>query len=118
MMKLKALSTRLPLHEKHKLMSVPLFPDLRREYQTRSLPVRRGDTVLIRKGAFKGHEGKVTDVDVKRMRIYVEGVTRERSDGTTVRIPIRPWDVVITRLDLSDKWRRKALERRKKTEGE
>ncbi|RJS87060.1 50S ribosomal protein L24 [Candidatus Bathyarchaeota archaeon] len=101
-----------PLHRRRKYLSAPLSPELRAEYGTRSLPVRKGDTVVILKGDWKMKEGKVTRVDTKRMRIYIEGLTRERMDGSTVPIPIRPWNVMITRLDLSDPWRKRILERR------
>ena len=101
-----------PLHRRRKYLSAPLSPELRAEYGTRSLPVRRGDTVVVLKGDWKMKEGKVTRVDTKRMRIYIEGLTRERMDGSTVPIPIRPWNVMITKLDLSDPWRKRILERR------
>jgi len=101
-----------PLHRRRKYLSAPLSPELRAEYGTRSLPLRRGDTVVILKGDWKMKEGKVTRIDTKRMRIYIEGLTRERMDGSTVPIPIRPWNVMITRLDLSDPWRKRILERR------
>ncbi|RLF17601.1 MAG: 50S ribosomal protein L24 [Thermoprotei archaeon] len=102
-----------PLHIRHKLMSAPLSRELRKQYGIRSLPVRTGDTVLIMRGDFKGHEGRVVKVDLKKLRIYVEGVTRKRSDGTTVYIPIHPSKVMITKLDLSDKERRKVIERKR-----
>jgi len=101
-----------PLHRSRKFLSAPLSPELRAEYGTRSLPVRKGDTVVVLKGDWKMKEGKVTRVDTKRMRIYIEGLTRERMDGSTVPIPIRPWNVMITKLDLSDPWRKRILERR------
>jgi len=101
-----------PLHRRRKYLSAPLSPELRAEYGTRSLPVRKGDTVVILKGDWKMKEGKVTRIDTKRMRIYIEGLTRERMDGSTVPIPIRPWNVMITKLDLSDPWRKRILERR------
>ena len=101
-----------PPHRRRKYLSAPLSPELRAEYGTRSLPVRRGDTVVILKGDWKMKEGKVTRIDTKRMRIYIEGLTRERMDGSTVPIPIRPWNVMITKLDLSDPWRKRILERR------
>jgi len=101
-----------PLHRRRKYLSAPLSPELRAEYGTRSLPVRKGDTVVVLKGDWKMKEGKVTRIDTKRMRIYIEGLTRERMDGSTVPIPIRPWNVMITRLDLSDPWRKRILERR------
>jgi large subunit ribosomal protein L24 len=103
---------KAPIHRRRKFLSAPLSPELRAQYGTRSLPVRKGDTVVILKGDWKMKEGRVTRVDSKGMRIYVEGLTRERMDGSTVPIPIRPWNVMITKLDLGDPWRRRLLERK------
>lgn len=76
--------------------------------------MRRGDTVRVMRGDHKGFEGKVSRVDRKKYRIYIEGLTREKVDGTTVHIPVHPSKVMITKLNLEDKWRRKILERRRK----
>ena len=103
-----------PLHIRHKFMAAPLSPELRKQYGIRSLPVRKGDTVLVMRGDFKGHEGKVVRVDLKRMRIYIEGVTRQKADGTPVYIPVHPSNVMIVKLDLSDEERRKVIERKRK----
>lgn len=61
------------------------------------------------RGDRKGLEGKVTRVDRKNYRIFVEGVTREKVDGTTAFVPIHPSKVMITSLNLDDKWRRESL---------
>jgi len=61
------------------------------------------------RGDRKGLEGKVTRVDRKEYRIFVEGVTREKVDGTTTFVPIHPSKVMITSLNLDDKWRRESL---------
>jgi len=94
-------------------MSAPLSPELRDEHKVRSMPVRVGDVVRIMRGDYKGVEGKVIRVDTKKYRIFVEGATREKVDGTTVNVPIHPSKVMIVKLDLSDKWRKKILERKK-----
>jgi len=103
-----------PDHIRYKNFAALLSPELRKTYGTRSLPVRRGDTVRIMRGDRKGFEGKVSSVDRKKFRIYIEGLTREKVDGTTVFIPVHPSKVMITKLNLDDKWRRKILERRKR----
>jgi large subunit ribosomal protein L24 len=106
-----------PDHIRHKHFAAPLSPELRKSYRTRSLPVRSGDTVRIMRGDRKGFEGKVTRVDRKKYRIYVEGLTREKVDGTTIFVPIHPSKVMITKLNLDDKWRKEILEKRKKAKG-
>jgi large subunit ribosomal protein L24 len=71
-----------------------------------------GDTVKIMRGDRRGFEGKVTRVDRQKYRIFVEGITREKVDGSTIQIPIHPSKVMITRLNLDDKWRKEALKRK------
>lgn len=103
-----------PLHLKKKMLSAPLSPELREKYGIKRLPVRKGDIVRIMRGDWKGHEGKVVRVDIKRVRIFVEGVQRKKADQTPVYYPIHPSKVMIIKLDLSDKWRKKIIERRAK----
>jgi len=102
-----------PNHRRHKHFAAHLSPELRASRGVRAIPVRSGDTVLIMRGDHKGFEGKVTRIDQKKYRIYVEGLTRETVDGTTIFVPIHPSKVMITRLNLDDKWRKKILERKR-----
>lgn len=101
-----------PHHVRRRYVAAPLSPSLRAEHGVRSMPVRRDDTVVITKGDRKMTEGRVTRVDVANGRLFLEGVTRQRLDGTTVQIPVRPENVMIMRLHLDDGWRRRILERR------
>ena len=105
-----------PLNERYKRFSAPLSSKLKESHSTNSVPVRNGDTVMIMRGDLKGSEGKVTQINRKKYRIFVEGATREKVDGTTTFIPIHPSKVMITRLNLDDKWRKKILERKGVTE--
>ncbi|MCX8171340.1 MAG: 50S ribosomal protein L24 [Candidatus Bathyarchaeota archaeon] len=99
-------------HARGKILSAHLSADLRKNYNTRSLPVRRGDTVRVLRGDYKGVEGKIVRVDRKKYRIFIEGITRQKSDGTTIFVPIHPSKVEIIRLNLDDKFRKRILERR------
>jgi len=98
-----------PLHIRYKHFSAPLSPSLKASRHVNSIPVRTGDTVRIMRGDRKGSEGKVTKIDRKNYRIFVEGVTREKVDGTAVPVAIHPSKVMITNLNLDDKWRSKSL---------
>ena len=104
-----------PAHIRHKLMSAPLSHELTASKGAKTLPVRKGDTILIKRGDNKGFEGKVSRVDLKAFRIYIEGLTREKVDGTNIFIPIHPSKVEIRNLNLDDKWRKNILERKKAT---
>ena len=101
-----------PLHKRYKIFSAPLSPDLKKSHGINSLPVRSGDTVRIMRGERKGFEGKVTEVDRTKYRVSIEGVTREKVDGTAMLVPIHPSKVMITTLNLDDKWRREILKRK------
>lgn len=102
-----------PLHLRYKQFAAPLSPELRTSRGFNSLPLRKGDTVRVMRGDRKGIEGKVSKVDRKRYRLSVEGVTREKVDGTAIPVLIHPSKVMIINLNLDDKWRRDLLNRKK-----
>jgi len=98
-------------HERIRHFSAPLSPSLKASHNTNSISVRAGDTVRVMRGDRKGFEGKVTKVDRKKHRVFVEGLTREKVDGSTIQIPVHPSKVMITTLNLDDKWRKETLKR-------
>ncbi|MEM7825724.1 MAG: 50S ribosomal protein L24 [Candidatus Aenigmatarchaeota archaeon] len=103
-----------PLHLRRKMISSHLSKELREKYKTRSLPLRKGDEVEIMRGEFKKKKGKVSRIDTKKYRVYIEGVTRKRTDGTERQVPIHPSNLRIINLNLEDKRRVKILERKGK----
>lgn len=105
---------KAPLHYRWRLLNAPLSEDLQKEYGIKRLPVRSGDSVVILRGDWKGHEGKVVEVDLKRSRISIEGVTIKKADGTPVYYKVHPSKVVITKLGEVDDVRRKIIERSKR----
>ena len=105
-----------PAHIRHKLMAAPLSKELTASRGAKTLPVRKGDTVQIKRGDNKGFEGKVSRVDLKAYRIFLEGLTREKVDGTNIFISVHPSKVQIRSLNLDDKWRKNILERKKAVE--
>jgi large subunit ribosomal protein L24 len=103
-----------PAHVRHRLLGAHLSQELRATHIARSIPVRSGDTIRVMRGDHKGFEGKISRIDLKKYRIYVEGLTREKVDGTTIFVPVHPSKLLITRLNLDDKWRKRILERKQK----
>ncbi len=101
-----------PSHVRHKLMSAPLSPELTASRGAKTLPVRKGDTVRIQRGDNKGFEGKISRIDLKEYRIYIEGLTREKTDGTNIFLPVHPSKVQIRNLNLDDSWRKDILKRK------
>jgi len=104
-----------PDHIRRKLFAAPLSAELQASHGIKSLPIRNGDTVRIMRGDHKGFEGKISRIDQTHFRVYVEGLTREKVDGTAIFVPVHPSKVTIKDLVLDDKWRKNILERKKQT---
>ena len=104
-----------PAHIKRKMLSSHLSADLQKEYGKRSARVCLGDTVMFLRGGedIRGVEGKVIGVMTDEGRITIEGVTINQADNTAVARPIHASNVVITKLNLDDAWRKDALKRGK-----
>jgi large subunit ribosomal protein L24 len=100
-----------PIHKKRRGIAAHMEENLLLKYDKRSLSVIKGDTVKVMRGSFKGHEDKVVRVNVKKSHIEIEGLTMSKADGNKIAKPIHPSNVMITKLNLTDKWRRKKLER-------
>ena len=100
-----------PSHIRRVIMSSALSEELRKKYHVRSMPVRKDDEVSVVRGTYKGREGKVIQCYRKKWVIHVERVTRDKANGQTVQVGLRPSKVVITKLKL-DKDRKALLERK------
>ncbi|EPY25873.1 large subunit ribosomal protein L26e [Strigomonas culicis] len=100
-----------PSHVRRILMSAPLSKELRAKYNVRSMPVRKDDEVVVKRGSFKGREGKVTACYRLKWVIHVDKVNREKANGNTVPVGLNASNVEITKLKLSN--HRKAILERK-----
>ncbi len=79
---------RAPLHLRKRFVRATLSKELRKELGRRSITVRKGDTVRIMRGKFKGKEGVVARVDLRKGKVYVEGITVKKANGTEVMVPL------------------------------
>ena len=104
-----------PSHVRRILMSAPLSKELRQKYDVRAMPVRKDDEVVVKRGAFKGKEGKVTQCYRLKWVIHIDKIQREKANGASVAIGIHPSNVEITKLKLSKN--RKAILARKNRAG-
>jgi len=103
-----------PLHVQQKLVNVHLSLELRKKYGKRNVGVRKEDKVKIMRGQFKGKTGKVVAVNLKKQKVYVEGIENVRKEGTKAYYPLQPSNLMITELFLDDKKRKALLERKNK----
>jgi large subunit ribosomal protein L24 len=100
-----------PLHLKHKFLSASLSKTLRDKYNKRNIPLRKGDEVLVMRGSFKKKRAKVVSIDLKRTRVVLENLQRNKKDGTKVNVFFHPSSLQIQSLESGDKNRIKILER-------
>ena len=96
-----------PLHIKQKFMGCHLIKELRKKYNKRSLSARKGDKVKILRGQFKGQIGKIDRMDIKKSKIFIQGIEIIKKDGTKTNYPIHPSNVTIMEIYLDDKRRLK-----------
>ena len=107
-----------PYHRRHREMAAPIDRGLRERQMSRgfiyprSMSVRKGDRVMVVRGEGKSKSAtRIAKVDRKARKIYVEGFTYFKSDGTELQRPIDASNVVIINPDWSDMRRRKLLTR-------
>jgi large subunit ribosomal protein L24 len=101
-----------PIHLRRKILSAHLSKELRTKYKKRSMPVRKGDEILVMRGKFKGKNGKISRVDLNKYRVYIDGIGRKRTVGTDVQVSLNPSNLLITNLNLGDKRRVKKIEKK------
>ena len=102
-------SANAPIHIKKKFVRANLSKELRKKYGKRSISIRKGDKVKIKKGKFKGKEGKITGVMLKNSKITIEGIQVKKQDGSKVNVKLQPSNLQIIELNLEDKKRSKKL---------
>lgn len=89
-----------PLHLKKKFVSVNLSKELRKKHEKRNVVVKKGDTVKILKGKFKGKSGKISKVLLKISKVTIDGIQASKQDGSKVALKMQPSNLQITALNM------------------
>jgi len=86
-----------PLHLRKKMVGVHVSKELRAKLGTarRSVPAHRGDKVKLMRGSKKGHIGKVLEVELHDLKVYVEGVTQRNAKGVEKLMPVDPSNLLL-----------------------
>ncbi|MGQ0795878.1 MAG: 50S ribosomal protein L24 [Nitrosopumilaceae archaeon] len=100
-------------HVRSKQLGATLSEELRNKYGRRNTRVIEGDTVRVLRGEFKGIDGKVTKILTEKNGVAIEGIKREKLKGGNVDIFTHASNVMITGLNLEDKWRQNRLGKQK-----
>lgn len=96
-----------PLHARRKMVSAHLSKELRQQLKKRSVGVRTGDEVEVMRGEHVGMKGKIAKVDYKKYKVYVEGVTIKKTDGTERQVALSPSNLKVLNMNLEDARRAK-----------
>ena len=94
-----------PQHIKQKIFSSHLSKELRQRHGRRSFQLKKGDTVKVMRGKLSGRTGKVSVVDITRMKVAIEGIQVTKKEGTKVNTWFNPSKLQIIELNLEDKRR-------------
>ena len=113
----------MPLHLKRNALAGHLSKELRKKSGRRNVSLRKGDTVKVMRGKHKKKEAKITGVDYVQGTIFLEKLTRKKSDGTEIQVGIKASNCLVVDLDSSDSRRfgkkgKKAEEKKNRAEEE
>jgi len=100
-----------PLHLRRRFLNATLSKELRKKIGRRSLSIIKDDEVKILRGQYKGKIGKVTRINIRKVRIYVDQAYRLKLDGSKSYYPIHPSNLMIINPNLKDKKRIKKKEK-------
>ena len=104
----------IPSHLRDSRVCSTLSDNLREQYGTRSCRLVKGDTVRVVRGEYSGIEGKVEKVNTQRSTLSIEGIQREKVKGGNVKVQIHSSNLIITALNLDDKYRKNKLQNKLK----
>ncbi len=94
-----------PKHVKDKLLSARLSDEIRDELETKTLPLRRGDRVQVMTGEFEGSKGIIRNIDREEQKVYIDGLSKNRQDGTEIHVPFAPSNLQVVALSIEDEKR-------------
>jgi large subunit ribosomal protein L24 len=103
-----------PLHKRQKMIAAHLAKPLIKQFNRRSLPLRKGDEVKVMRGEHSGETGKVSKINLKRLKVYIENIKTKKVSGQEVQIPFHPSNIMITNPVIEDEKRKKILRRKVK----
>ncbi len=87
-----------PLHLRKKFVHVNLSKPLREKQGKRNIQLKKGDTVKIMRGKFRGKTGKALEIKLKESRIVVEGIQVKKQDGSKANVKMQPSNLQIIEL--------------------
>jgi len=105
-----------PLHRKQQGLAGHLDKKLRQQLGTRSLALRKGDSVKVAVGKKKGTTGKITAVDYEKGVVFVDKLVRKKANGEEIPMPVQASNLIVIDVDKNDAKRFKGKKIEEKAE--
>lgn len=74
--------------------------------------MRKGDVVKVFNGEYKKKTGKIAEVDMRKLKVLIDGIYKSKKDGTKIKVYFHPSNLMIQELNLDDKKRLDAINRK------
>lgn len=100
----KAQYTRA-MHKAIAAVAAHLNEKLAKELGKRSVSVRKNDVVKVMRGEFAGKEGKITSIDRKTGRVYIEKLVKKKSNGQERQVPVHSSNLLVIDVEKTDRKR-------------
>ncbi len=96
-----------PMHLRQHFVHAHMDRQLRQKLgiNRRAVQISEGDSVKVMAGAHRGKVGKVTAVNMRLGRIYVDSIKKKNARGKEYGVPLSCSNVYITDLNFTDKAR-------------
>ena len=94
-----------PIHIKGKFLNVHLSKDLAKKHDRRNTRIKTGDKVKVLRGNFRGKEGKIEMIDIKKSKVVITGIEVSKKEGSKSKPFIPVSNVMIIELNLDDRKR-------------
>ncbi|MFA6489336.1 MAG: 50S ribosomal protein L24 [Candidatus Micrarchaeia archaeon] len=92
-----------PMHQRKKMVAVHVSKELKAKLGTarRSVPAHKGDRVKVMRGERKGLTGKILEVELNDLKVYVEGYTQKNAKGIEKLMPVDPSNLLLLEGEFS-----------------
>lgn len=94
-----------PKHVRRKFLVSTLTKELRKKHGVRNIELRTKDEVEVMRGKFSSKRGKVTAINLKKLKVAIEGMQATKRDGAKANVWFTPSRLRIVVLNEEDKKR-------------
>lgn len=86
---------KAPLHIARKFVSAHVSKELKEKLKKRSLVLKKGFTVKVSRGSKKGLSAKIVNVNLRKKKVFLEGVVKKKQGGKEALIPFDSSNLII-----------------------